>query len=448
MPAYTVPARSFLALTIAALGGLPAAGAQAAAPPPAPKGRALLPPPSARFSKAYRLWRPVAPYDTAPMWLHESYWTFGPDGKVYDTWHPPKTTNPETGKMVTFGHEHGDEPSKSHLYPMSGAIAFGYVNELMATCACDTPGLCSRNEDHVGHKVTVVNNNYLSKGGTIDMLIKLHQGAHSADAMTNPAHELVIYAKHDTGPLLMKWRTIHPFGPVNQFDDAPAGNKQQINLTSPAPSPANQPYSSVLRVIPSLRSMAEANSGWSNFESWNGGPVSWAYSDSGRVVNLTHHIYFNIVDPARYYSATAANHLGRTVDLCYDPSSPLYNRVGQGTWPLPSTLLNGAAVRSQPGPHPIMWNDPRSPFRGAVRFLELDCINLTNISGQTKIWSNAYGTNMRLEKTPAEGVVVEQYLSVDMSGADQGGSTQGPPKGITPLIDYSEGGTNGVHAPN
>jgi hypothetical protein len=44
--------------------------------------------------------------------------------------------------------------------------------------------------------------------------------------------------------------------------------------------------------------------------------------------------------------------------------------------------------------------------------------------------------------------VVEQYLSADMSGKDQGGSTQGPSHGLTPTIDYSEGGMNGVHAPN
>jgi hypothetical protein len=445
MPAIPSSSRFCLAFALGALAIVPSWGVE---PPPAPKSRALLPPPSARYSKAYRLWRPVAPYDTAPAWLHESYWTYGPDGKVYDTWHPPRATNPETGQLVTFGHEHGDDPSKSHLYPMSGTIAFGYVNELQSTCACDTPGLCTRNEDHVGHKVTVVNDNFLAKGGTVDMLIKLHQGSHGADAMTNPAHELVIYAKHDSGPLLMKWRTIHPFGSVNQFFDSAAGDKQQITLTSPQPSPANQPYGSVLRIIPSLRSIREATSGWSNLETWNGGPERLAYRGKDRVVELSHHLYFHVVDPARFYSTTTANHLGRTIDLCYDPTSPLYNRVGQGAWPVPAKLLNGAAVRALPGSHPIAWNDPRSPFRGAARFLELDRLNLKNTSGQTKIWTNAYGTDMRLDKTPAAGVVVEQYLSVDMSGEDQGGSTQGPHHGLTPVIDYSEGGANGVHAPN
>ncbi|WP_035613985.1 hypothetical protein [Haloferula sp. BvORR071] len=454
MPA-NIPVRLSLALAVAALGGGLSQSADAAvtppAPPapPAPKGRALLPPPSVPFSKAYRLWRPVAPYDTAPSWLHETYWTYGPEGKVYDTWHPARVTNPETGQLVTFGHEHGDDPSLSHLYPSNGAIAFGYVNELMATCGCTTPGLCSRNEDHVGHKVTVVNDNYLEKGGVVDMLIKLHQGTHSPDAMTNPAHELVILAKANSGPLQVKWRTIHPFGSVNEFDDAAAGGKQKVALTGPVPAPLQQPYGNVLRIIPSLRAMREASAGWPHLETWNGGPERWAYDGASRVVNFSHHIYFNVVDPSRYYSETTANHLGRTVDLCYDPTSPLFNRVGQGPYGLPATLPSGAAVRALPGPHPIAWNDPRSPFRGATRYIELDRINLQNTSGKTKIWTNSYGTEMRVAQSPEEGVVVEQYLSVDMSGADQGGSTQGPvTKGVTPMIDYSDGGKNGVHAPN
>lgn len=447
MPVFTVPARLSLVLAAAALGGLPMSGAESP-PPPAPKGRALLPPPSAPFSKAYRLWRPVAPYDTAPSWLHESYWTYGPDGKVYDTWHPPRAVNPETGQLVTFGHEHGDDQSKSDLYPSSGAIAFGYVNEFFATCACDTPGLCSRNEDHVGHKVAVVNNNFLAKGGTVDFLIKLHQGSHGADALTNPSHELVIHAKHDSGPLEMKWRTLHPFGLVNQFADAASGNKQTIKLTSPAASPSTQPYGSVLRIIPSKRAMAEAPAGWPHLETWNGGPERSIYQGGVKIVDLSHHLYFSIVDPSRYYDETTTNKIARTIDLCYDPSSPLYNRVTQGPGVVLSKFPSGSAVRALPGSHPIAWNDPRSPFRGATRFLELDRINLRNGSGQTKIWTNAYGTQMSLAKTSAGGVVVEQYLSVDMSGEDQGGSTQGPNHGLTPVIDYSDGGQNGVHAPN
>jgi hypothetical protein len=421
----------------------------ASSPPPAPKGHSLLPPPSAPFAKAYGLWKPMLPYDTAPLWLHESYWTYGPDGKVYNTWHDPQAVDPETGRLVNFGHEHGDDQTTSDLYAISGAIPFGYVNELFATCGCPVAGACNRHEDHVGHKVTVVNDQYLSKGGTIDMLFKLHQGSHSPDALTNPAHELVIFSKHDSGPLLVKWRTLHPFGHVNQFFDSAAGDQQLITLTSPVPSPLSQTYGSVLRIIPSLRSMREAQAGWGHLETWNGGPERWALVDLQRVVEFSHHIYFHIIDPSRYYSTTASNHIERTIDLCYDPASPLYNRVGQGGYGLATTFPNGAAVRALPGPHPISWNDPRSPFRGASRFLELDRINLKNLSGKSQVWTNAYGTEMRVDKSITEGVVVEQYLSVDMSGQDQGGSTQDSIKhGVTPMIDYSEGGTNGVHAPN
>src|SRR5579883_2271332 len=59
-----------------------------------------LPPNNANLSQAYGLWQPTQ-FDTCPQWLHDTYWVYGPDGKVYPTWHPPTDIDPTTNKPCT-----------------------------------------------------------------------------------------------------------------------------------------------------------------------------------------------------------------------------------------------------------------------------------------------------------------------------------------------------------
>jgi hypothetical protein len=124
-----------------------------------------------------------------PRAVHDRYSTLGPDGKRYPTWHPP--VDPLTG--CGFGHEHGRDPRGSALYRDVGDIPFGYANEQL-----DAANLgLRRHEDHVGHKIEWENDIVLRSNGAgglldvrCDVLTKLHQGTHSADAFTNNLHEL------------------------------------------------------------------------------------------------------------------------------------------------------------------------------------------------------------------------------------------------------------------
>lgn len=61
--------------------------------------------------------------------MHMRYWVIADDGKVYPTWHPP--VDPKTG--CKYGHEHGQDPSKSELYADLGPIPFGYAVERLNT---------------------------------------------------------------------------------------------------------------------------------------------------------------------------------------------------------------------------------------------------------------------------------------------------------------------------
>ena len=129
--------------------------------------------------------------------VHARYWTYGPDGKVYPTWHPARDPS-----GCAFGHEHGDDPRASDLFGSAGWPAFGYTSEVQMDSA---PATSHRHEDHVGHKVLSANNvnviqgdNGISffppQGTTVavcDVLLKIHQGTHSPDAFTNNVHELL-----------------------------------------------------------------------------------------------------------------------------------------------------------------------------------------------------------------------------------------------------------------
>ncbi|MBY8852618.1 hypothetical protein K7G98_32070, partial [Saccharothrix sp. MB29] len=129
--------------------------------------------------------------------VHARYWTYGPDGKVYPTWHPPRDAS-----GCAFGHEHGDDPRTSDLFAASKWLPFGYTSEVMMAA---NPGGAHRHEDHVGHKVLSVDNSnviqgdngtsfFPPQGATIavcDILLKFHQGTHSTDAFTNNVHELI-----------------------------------------------------------------------------------------------------------------------------------------------------------------------------------------------------------------------------------------------------------------
>lgn len=190
--------------------------------------------------------------------VHNMYYVIAYDGIKYPTWHPPVVTNPVTnvGKCY-FGHEHGTDPqiyqfwdevaqhfgkdingdgvitkmvisSTGKITPGDRAgLPFGIANEHMDEYY-NQEGRDSyfvRHEDHVGHKVEVVNNEaemvgktthtmnqlsgttginvpyyksgsntYSPTGVTCAHLHKFHQGTHSGDAIRNNLHEVVFHS--------------------------------------------------------------------------------------------------------------------------------------------------------------------------------------------------------------------------------------------------------------
>jgi hypothetical protein len=197
-------------------------------------------PPAPPESTAYRerSWTPTA-FDTCPASLHRTYSVIGPDGKLYPTWHPPTVVDPATGQTCTFGHEHGDDPATSDLYEWvtdhldasldrGRGIPFGYVSEALDAWSAST-GAVTRHEDNVGHKIVVANDvrqvtasprGYVRDGSgaivTCDVLMKVHQGSHSGDALVNNAHELLYAARCTDGTEVIS-STMTRFGDANEF---------------------------------------------------------------------------------------------------------------------------------------------------------------------------------------------------------------------------------------
>jgi hypothetical protein len=417
-------------------------------PPPAsgPRSRSMLPPAGAALSKAYGLWQPSA-QDTCPQWLHDTYWTYGPDGKVYPVWHPPTDTNPDNGQSCTYGHEHGRDPSQSRIG--SWGLPFGYVNEVMQQYDPANP----RHEDHVGHKIDYKNDVRvgLTTGGTgpvCQILTKLHQGTHSADAFGNNMHELFYYVSCDNG-IKMRWRGMQIFGVAGQFKGA-CGPIHNTGTYSPSTSPTTPNQSD--RTIPDKECLdnllsktqqgVNASSEYYSLltEDWNsgfqhelrqsGGQYYDNWGQEGANVNGTMLLemkggsYFNVSSPSRYFDPTKTNNLGRQIDMCF--ISDL--KYTGDCYSVQQQINNGNTVT---------WDSPNSPFKGTKRTIHYDWVRMMNTTAQETWYSNAMGTVIRPQPDPSQGITVEQLLTKI-------------PNGVMYNFGTATGDFNapGVHAPN
>ncbi len=189
---------------------------------------------------------------------HNAYYVIAYDDIKYPTWHPPVVNNPITGVgKCYFGHEHGTNPT-NYLYfdeivqhfgkdlngngtieklsvDSNGVITagdraglpFGIANEHMDQYYNQEgrDSIFVRHEDHVGHKIELVNaesemvgntthtmsqlsgttginipyytsgsNTYQPTGVTCAHLHKFHQGTHSGDAILNNLHEVMFHS--------------------------------------------------------------------------------------------------------------------------------------------------------------------------------------------------------------------------------------------------------------
>jgi len=382
--------------------------------------------PSAAQSVAYQTWKPGAG-DSCPVSVHQQYSTAGPDGKLYPTWHPP--VDPVTG--CQFGHEHGRDPHGSDLFPEIGDLPLGYANEQLDIF--DPSG--RRHEDHVGHKYEWENDvpmNVANGGGVLsvkcDILYKLHQGTHSKDAFTNNLHEVQYYAKCNDGSEV-RMIMMAAIGAAGEFTRTCDGGKVRAGT----PTPANSPNGGGQRVIPDLvcveRHLLVPNGSTSDaraalHESWQQSLV--LKTQDGRT--LAHmNPYFQVFAPSRFHDPAKTDLTGRPIDMCYF-TEPNGDQARGG--PCGSATQNGTILG-------ITYTDPRSPFNGVRRVMDINSLDIDNSDGPTTWYTDPFGRGART--TPFPGSIRQYIARIDNTGLDLSGP------GIGSSRNY---GGPGVHAPN
>lgn len=369
---------------------------------------------------AFGIWAPSGT-DTCSPAVHDQYSTIGSDGYRYPTWHPP--VDPTTG--CTFGHEHGRDPSGSDLYEEVGAIPFGLANQHLEAGGFGAP----RNEDHVGHKVEWENDMLMNISGAgqnviaveCDLLVKMHQGTHSPDAFTNNMHEVAYHIRctdgtgfsatlltpiGTPGELVVSCdRDIHiPAGTANPSISPDGGGKRAIPETSCIQDRVLQPEDGRPRFDSALR------------ESWE---ISASLRDQNNRRLASFNPYFQVMDPSRFYDASAPSGMGRPVELCYMPE------------------LQGEDRCEAVGTDSVSWDSPASPFKGVRRFVDVNSNRVSNPDGPNVWYTDALGRNGSTEPFPGS---IRQWVA---QRDNEGLSISGPVIGRSRSYDAP-----GVRAPN
>jgi len=409
------------------------------------------PVPSDAFTN--RNWTPTA-FDTCPAALHTEYTVVGPDGRLYPTWHPPTTVDPATGQTCTFGHEHGADPTGSDLYGWvqehfagpgqddPAGLPFGYVSEELVEYAAANPGSPTRFEDHVGHKVEFVNDlrlldqggNYLyteAAGGEVrvecDVLMKMHQGTHSADATVNNVHEVIYAVRCNDGTELIS-TTMAGFGNANEFNRSCApGTVVDTGSASPYPDFGGR------RTIPDqgcidqfvLVNPANAAQGsdiWSIWENWE---IETELVSAEGDTLAAFDPWLAVRNPSRYHRVDQP--VGRVLDAAWAVDPADNGVVNRQPW------LTPAAVE------PYDFRSPDAPFDGAQRDFFVRETTVANAGGPDRWYTDPWGRNGTTEPFP--GAICQLISPTD--NTDQ-------PALKRRLFgrDTDYGQDNGVHAPN
>ncbi|MCD7100706.1 MSCRAMM family adhesin SdrC [Pseudoclavibacter sp. 13-3] len=300
--------------------------------------------------------------------LHAQYAVHGADGRLYDGWHPSVVTDPATGAQCTFGHEHGDDPKSSDIYEFAAAqfgsgegIPFGTVNHASDEYAEATGETVKhRHEDHVGHKVFVANDVALVRedragyatdaaGAPIvcDYLIEFHQGSHSADALSNNAHQIMYAAKCSDGTQVAM-QALARMGQANSFTEKCSGALVQTSGSGLESSDVG------LRVIPDVAcATSAAQSGpaadadvWGLYELWET-DTTVEMPDGGSV---RFDPWFGVRNPSRVASVTGGVGSATATVSLFDSTT------SQG-WPW-SAIAPGLELNQK---------SAASPFNGAQR---------------------------------------------------------------------------------
>ncbi len=397
--------------------------------------------------------------------LHDSYWTQGPDGKAYPTWHPPVAT--ASGEACYFGHEHGDDPGASPFYVDAKykqqrderiiPIPFGYANEVLAANGG------ARHEDHFGHKIyrenfqiaygnSATNAAPVTGSGTLcTALLKLHQGTHSADALTHHLHEAVAHVDCTSlqghPPSRVHVTTLVPIGRPGWFsnncgshyrvpgqtngtqgsgeNNAPAGGHSHLGnppvaLGGPSRIADIDTVDAALlessvdgeRIIPGagcLRTYEPAGSAKANKLEFGHAPNdTWVRplmitDETGRNPRMFIKSYYSVFNPSRVFWIDGNGSVATrpSVEACRTPPPGGPTNV--------TTLCQRAIA--QPGIG--VWNVD-SPYNGTVRNVNFKSLHVGNHTGNTTIWTDTYGRTVRNVTDPAR--VIRQYVSNGYNG--------------------------------
>ncbi|MBO1902974.1 hypothetical protein J4H92_13585 [Leucobacter weissii] len=412
---------------------------------------------TASVAYAQRNWTPTS-YDTCPASLHEQYRTVGPDGKYYPTWHPAQVTDPATGELCTFGHEHGADPTESDIYQWVAdffspsdlvegepqGLPFGYASEELDNhIAAGHSHLSMRHEDNGGHKVFLRNDVALVGDGhrnvtfenadgerervVCDFLIKAHQGSWSPDATANNAHELIYAVRCNDGTELIS-TTLSRYGDPNEFNRSCASGTVVQTRFSQLP-PATTAGGG--RLIPD-RGCAQAavtagSDIWSIYEVWMS--ANELTTADGAVV-AAFDPWFGIRNPSRYYdsrtSTETSNGIGRPVDLLWE----------EGTAARAASVYPWSTVA---GLERFDYRDPRSPFDGAQRDFYLGQNRVTGLPGSPGFYTDPYGGGARAEASQG---AIRQWAVAGAVSADLSLER------LQFDLNADWGKNNGVHAPN
>lgn len=370
-------------------------GAVRVAPPPG----TTLPPGDVPRSRAYTLVldrhyaaNPPRPGECDRA-THARWWTYGPDGKVYPTWHPP--TDPATG--CSFGHEHGRDPGGSVWKDIP--LPFGYASEALFAVDPANP----RDEDHVGHKVEWENGLASNVPGNppstrCDVLTKLHQGTHSHDAIANNTHELFYHIRCANG-MELHWQALSRLGTPGEAEGFCAGAGGRV-YQGGTPTPANSRFGVGRRFLPDAEGcitprVVGDGQHWALAELWIAGfgleasQSGVTAADRASELRLGGAVYMSVGDPARFIDMTQPQRIARMIDVCAAPrmrATP------------PCAPLGGATVA---------WDDVRSPFKGAGRKTNLiDSFRMRNTTGATRFYTDVVGSRFSRDSFPG-GVLVQ-----------------------------------------
>jgi hypothetical protein len=367
-------------------------------------------------------WSPDPRYDTCSKALHDAFWTYGPDNKIYPTWHPP-VYEFASNSTCRFGHEHGQDQRTSNLYGTTGALPFAYVNEQLSP---SDPSF-QRNEDHVGHKIALFNalpGQDRDTGAPLecDVFFKLHQGTHSPDAFRNTSHERFLNYRCTNG-FEVRWKSLQSFGFVNTFTQEVSNLIPRSEIMTAGAVPAAQPAGGDRRLIPTEYTLSATGaagastddvsqsagginncdncrganglpayiSKW-NRETWQGGPgirlVSDSTPNSVTAFGFGGGPYWNLANSSRYYAPggsgnpmdTQGYKLGRQLSFCFVNGAPGYQS------------MDCQLARARGGGMAFGWDDPRSPIKGTMRFNEFNFVGLYNPDARnSRMFSDVYG---------------------------------------------------------